>query len=424
MKNILFICESYKYNASPNGICVQRVAENLAENGHSVKVVTFFNGLGQPKEENINGVDVFRVQTSGIERRLYTNAKKETKKQSVIYNRTLKLSRINGLIRAFRYPLLSDKQVKNLYKKAALLHGEQPFDYAVCSYHKIPDILAGIRLKKRFKDIKLVLYTLDAISGGWVPNILHSRKIPMNSLKRWERYFFANIDKMFAMESHREYYNNEEYRKYADKTEYLDIPLLEPTVGKYDPDSKGESDAENQNEKKINLVYTGSMHKATANPQYLLKLMDKLDNAYLYIYGNISEDIESEIKENALFDERIFLCGRVSHDEIGQIQQKADILLNFGNDNSNMIPCKIFEYISTGNKILSFTHSPLDSSLPYIERYPNGLIVSEDDLLIDENAETINRFFDSEAEALSSGGLKQLYKKNTPEYFAGELFEV
>lgn len=408
MKNIVFICESYHYGASPNGVCVKQVAEELARSGHSVRVVTFLNNINQPNYEEINSVGIFRVNPGFIEKSLYKN-----KNNKIKYNLTLKLSKINGILHAFKYPLLSEKQVKFMYRKTLELHKNKQIDYLVCSYHKIVDVLSGIKLKKKYPNIKLILYTLDAISGGWVPKIMRSSKIPMNSLKRWERYFFKYIDKMFAMESHRSYYkSNNEYDQYQEKIEYLDIPLLEPI------------DSKKNNNPHIKMVYTGSMHKASANPHYLLKMLPRIDNTQLYIYGNVSLDIKNEIKNNPLYNKRIFLCGRVSHDEIVKIQQDADVLLNFGNGNPNMIPCKIFEYMSTNKKILSFTYSLLDSSLPYIKKYPNGLIIEEDDKLINENIDKVIQFLVEETKKISKDDLSTIFEKNTPKYFEKKLMEV
>ena len=412
MKNILFITESYHYKASPNGICVQRVAENLVKSGHYVCVVTLFNDLNQKTFENINGVDVYRVDAGFIERKLYENSD-NSEKSKKIYNKILKLSRINGLWHAFKYPLLSKKQVRNLYKQSEKLYRDKKFEYVICAYHKIADVLAGIKLKRKNPNIKLILYTLDAISGGWVPNILKSAKIPMNSLKRWERFFFKHIDKMFAMESHRYYYEtNHEYDKYKNLIEYLDIPLLNPLIN-----------LKTQDDYKISMVYTGSMSQGTANPSYLLKIINQLENAYIYIYGRINEEILNDIQKHELYEKRIFIMGSVSHEEIIEIQHSADVLLNFGNANPNMIPCKIFEYMSTGNKIISFTSSSKDSSLPYIKKYTNGLIISEEENLNEQNISDIKNFILKKADNLDENDLKKLFEKNTPEYFERKLLE-
>lgn len=410
MKNVLFICESYKYNASPNGLCTGYVAEALHKKGYNVTVITFFNGKNQPEYESVNGVNVYRVDPGYIWRNIYLNEKQATPEEQKKYHQTLKLSQINGLLHAFCYPLLSQAQVKNMYKKANELYKTNKFDYVIGAYHKIPDVLAGIKLKKKHPNIKMVIHSLDAISGGWVPNVLRSSKIPMNSLKRWERYFFKNIDKLFAMESHRSYYQKKEYEKYLNKIEFLDIPLLKPRSYKIEKRSS-----------ERHMVYTGSMQKATANPQYLLKLIEYLPDVIVDFYGSMADDIKALIENHELFNKRLLIHGRVSHDEILKIQENADVLLNFGNANPNMIPCKIFEYMSAKKKIISFTHSELDSSLPYINKYPLGIIITEDDSLISENAAIIKAFINEDEDDIDENILKQMFEKNTPEYFEKQM---
>ena len=413
MKSILFICESYYRAPSPNGICVQSVAEQAIKEGHRVDIVTVFNDEHQIEYEVVNGVHIHRVDPGFIRRELY---KSNPTIHPELQNRQkliLKLSALNGLIKAFRYPFLSEKQVTNLQKKAEELYKLNKYQYVVVVYHQIHPVLAGIRLKQTFPVIDLILYTLDAISGGWVPNILHSHKIPMCSLKRWERYFFENVDRVFAMESHYQYYQTEEYAKYKDKIFYLDIPLLNPI--KQEKISYAPKD-------KIRFVFTGSMHKDTANPGYLLKLLPHLLNVCVDIYGNISPDIMNKIKDSGLIDNQIFYHGRVSHDEVLGIQRNADILLNFGNANSNMIPCKIFEYISSGRPILSFTHSKADSSLPYMYKYPNTMVVEESSEQIVDNSKKIERFI-NENRCVDINFIQNSFKKNTPSYFLQLLIE-
>lgn len=415
MKNILFICESYLHKPSPNGICVQRVAECIASENCRVCVVTFFNAVQQPAYEKHNGVEIFRVLPGRIMRTLYQCEDNPDAKQMRKTKLTLSISHVNGMLHAFCYPLLSYKQVNNLYQKAKELMSAEHFQYVVTVYHKIDSVLAGIRLKHIFKDTRLILYTLDAISGGWVPDILHSRKIPMRSLKRWERYFFRNIDVMFAMESHRAYYErNAEYQKYSSKIQYLDIPLLTENTCK----------KEMHDDDTVDIVYTGSMSKDTANPLYFISLLHHLPNVRFHIYGRIQEEILPTVTSDALFGTRILVHGTVSHDEILKIQKNADVLLNFGNANSNMIPCKIFEYMSTGNKIISFTHSESDSSLPYINAYINGLVVTEDDSAVDENVNKIVDFINNPPCPVTKEELEQTYRKNTPEYFADMLEQI
>ena len=150
----------------------------------------------------------------------------------------------------------------------------------------------------------------------------------------------------------------------------------------------------------------------------------EIENVRFFIYGNVSDEIKNDIMISPLYNQRIFLMGRIDHNEILRIQREADILLNFGNANPNMIPCKIFEYMSTGKKILSFTHSEQDSSLPYMSRYPAGLIVEENDNLINENINKINTFIKEEKNIVDFSLLRKIFEKNTPQYFCDRLKEL
>ena len=86
-----------------------------------------------------------------------------------------------------------------------------------------------------------------------------------------------------------------------------------------------------------------------------------------------------------------------------------------------MIPCKIFEYMSTGNKIISFTHSEMDSSLPYMKKYPLALIIQEDDFLNDKNIELILDFILNENSCPDSEMLEKIFIKNTPKFFVESI---
>lgn len=405
-EKVLFICESYYDNPSPNGICVQKIAEYLAKTGIKVNILTLFSNRYQDSIKEINGVTIYRVDPGWINRKIYIYKDSKKKITNIKKKIVYELSRINGLFHAFQYPLLSHKQINNLTNKAIELHNSHNYNHVVVVYQQIHPVLSGIKLKKNDPNIDLVLYTLDALSGGWIPNILHSKTIPMNSLKKWEKYIFNNVDRIFAMESHRKYYETNNYDKYFSKLFYLDIPLLSFDRNNCRKESKTK-----------HLVFTGSMNTFTANPQYLLKILGDIDNIVVDIYGNINDEILDELRKSKFYNNKIFFYGKLNYKDIKNIQNNADILLNFGNSNPNMIPCKIFEYISTKNKIISFSHSLVDSSLPYMKRYSNALIIFEDDESITENIQKINEFIKIKRNEIENNHLEEIFKKNTPKYF-------
>ena len=86
-----------------------------------------------------------------------------------------------------------------------------------------------------------------------------------------------------------------------------------------------------------------------------------------HIYGIVSDYVEQVIKKSGMLCNKVFLHGKVPHEQIGQIQRNADFLINFGCENPNMIPCKIFEYISALKPIIGFYRIKNDSSIPYLK---------------------------------------------------------
>lgn len=411
MKNVVIMCDTYLPKCSPNGICVSQVAKALSERNDNVRIVTTLNIEGQKAVENIDGIDVYRVDPGFVVRELMATDDKTDSASVKRRNKALKVSSLSGAINGFRYPLTAPVQVKNYYNCVEQLNNEQKIDVLVCCYHKIAAVAAGIKFKKAHPDTKFIVYTLDAISGGLVFPVLHSMKISMNSLKRWEKKIFTSVDKAFVMESHRSHYDSKEYDIYRDKLEFLDIPLIRT-------DRKGNSEQKD----KLHFVYTGLMSIVTANPKSFLDLLKSLntEDFVFDIYGIVTPEIEDIIKSSGLSEENVVLHGKVPYEDIDAIQKNADILLNFGNANPCMIPCKIFEYISTGKKILSFSHSEKDSSLPYLKIYPNALIIDENGDK-EQNLERIRVFMKSEAVEINKEKLSQLYEKNMAGYFCQQI---
>ena len=410
MKNIVFMCDTYLPKASPNGICVEAVANNLFKKGYKVSVITTPNIDGQLKMENINGIDVYRINPGFVVNELNAVDGKNDNKSLKRKKRALMISKINGALNAFKYPLSAPVQIKNYLKCIQKLEKNRHIDVVVCCYHKIAAVAAGIKFKKKNPNTKFIVYTLDAISGGLIFPVLNSRNIALKSLKRWEKRIFSMVDKAFVMESHRKHYDNVEYDNIRSKLEYLDIPLLKiERLTKECHDSKT-----------IHFVYTGSMSDSTANPKYFIEILKNIKEDVVFdIYGNIDKNVMNVINNNN-GDNKISIKGKVPYNQIDNIQKEADILLNFGNANPCMIPCKIFEYISTGKKIISFTYSELDSSLPYLKKYPNVLIIDENND-IDENISKIEEFINSPLKDIDEEILSSLYKKNIPDYFYNQI---
>ena len=111
--------------------------------------------------------------------------------------------------------------------------------------------------------------------------------------------------------------------------------------------------------KKINIVYTGSIYENKMDPSPLFIALasnkDLQNNVVLNFYGNASNFI-SDLSKKYNLESIVKIHGSISRSEILNIQKKADILLLLTwNDpkQKGLFGGKIFEYIASGNAILS-----------------------------------------------------------------------
>ena len=402
MSSILFVCDAYGKYASPNGICIKNIAKQAVKEGHSVFIIAKRNKKDEKIFEMEDGIFVSRIKISRLEFKI-----NNLDRNNIFKKILLKISAINGALHIFSYPKLYSSEIRHYYKQIKRIINKNNIEYLVCVYKQIHGVLAALKMKKKNPNIKLVTYTLDCISGGYIPSICRNKKIPLKSILKWEGLIFKQSDYIFAMTSHMDHYLNQKYDFIRKKILFVDIPLLEE---RRHPVPILKKDC-------FNIVFTGSMSENTANPIPLLYFFKNSNIKHSFnLYGRITDNLYSKIEKMGLIDESVFFNGPVSHDEALLRQNNADVLVNFGNENKNMIPCKIFEYMSTGKKILSISPSELDPSISYLKLYPNSMILYPDDFLKDNIDLKIQSFFEAKLSDINVFN-NPVFKKCTAKYF-------
>lgn len=403
---VVFITDSYYPSPSPNAICVRNLKEVFDEKGISTDIVairTFPAKTKNQTDKSVHFINPDLLYSLLIEAKAKRNAK-----QIFILSTIFK---IRGAINGFFWPLSSISHIiKYFWKVKTLLSKTNEDTIVIGVYKSLEAAVAGALLKKMNSNATFFLYTLDAISGSIIPSVCKSKIIPQKSIKRWEKFLFNSYDNLFLLQSHNTYYNRPEYELYRSKIHYVDIPLL-----------KVREPMDMINDGKIHFVFTGSLSTKTANPQYFLRILDFLDNdKFIFdIYGHIyDKDIDNSIKCSRFANYH----GVVAHDDILSIQSTSSILINFGNDTPCAIPCKIFEYFSTGKPVISFIKIDNDASLPYIHKYPSSLIIDERKS-IQENANNTLKFI-KEITYTNSGKIECMFKENLPGYTVEQIIEL
>ena len=205
-------------------------------------------------------------------------------------------------------------------------------------------------------------------------------------------------------------------KSYFNKMVFLDLPL-------YAKMKTNGTKCDLLPKDKINLLYIGTIPMHIRNPEYFLRVFNsvKNDNIQLNIVGNCTDMAFLAEWQNK--DSRIKVMPFVDHSTAISLMQNADFLVNFGNNDSHMTPCKIFEYMSIGKPIISTSPIKNEPSSIYLEKYPRSLIIKDYEGDISNDAVMLSEFIDKgfECDENLYSQLEQIYYLNTPNAFAEVL---
>ena len=106
----------------------------------------------------------------------------------------------------------------------------------------------------------------------------------------------------------------------------------------------------------------------------------------------------------------------ISHEAAIDLIKSGEVLLNLGNANPNLVPSKIFEYMSMGKPIISTYCSDEDTSLVYLKNYPNVLLIDERNEDYFAVAEELKKFLlNCNLVKIDTDELEKIFFNNMPE---------
>ncbi len=365
MKYLFIVTES----ESANGICAKAVMERLLPE-HEVFCITN-REYGAPKENNCDGIHFRTVRPRlhyRILSRLTHSPGLSSGKQKLIKLLAAGISNFKLLLTMSIWPWNAPLYTNRIYRCAKKLCKQQKINCIVPIYTQIDTLIAANRIKKKNSHIRYVPYFLDALSGGYGLRFFSPEKTIRKGL-RWERRLLSNADDIIVMESSREHHQKYSCKEaYFSRIHYYDIPLLLP------PTSLPTDSAPLMDPKKINLVYVGTLPSGIRSPSYLLRVFQELKGEQWQLYFVGTADCQ-ELNAAESTDSRIHVIGRVPHKIALAYESQGSILVNLGNTNPRMTPCKIFEYMSFGKPIVSTAPIPEEPGSRYLQHYPASLIL-------------------------------------------------
>lgn len=365
--NILVICETFT-KTLPTSLCLVSVVNAGVRRGHHCRVVSAL-GVVYDSNESLEYKNSSDLDTKGVKNGFITRLK----------------SIITPFLRYLTWPKEPFEFLDGFYKTVVKEVEKECPDIMICSVSSFHSICIGSRIKVSFPNIKYVPYFLDSILGGaklrFMPYTLHNKRAI-----NWEKRYLQNADSIVMMK-----YVENKYRSlpqlppYFSKIKFLDLPLYNPNnttiVAKH---KYFATDT-------INMFFAGSMPKNIRDPKFIVNVFQKVkrQDFNLYIAGtSYYQPMLDKLVEN---DNRVHLLGVIPHEQVLEMMREADVLLSIGNQLECMIPCKIFEYMSTGKAIIATYKSKTDPSIEYFKHYNNSLLLDEK-VAIKEAADKIESF--------------------------------
>lgn len=410
MKKILFLTRSYPNTlGSATMLCSHRVMECTASSGKYEVYVLCLRYPKEVEEEQIRGIHVHRIKPT-----LWTQIRncfhvshnhKRLNRLCVVLQKTFTIP---------TYPNTEPLSVRLYYRAAKRLHKKVGFDMVVSEHHGLITLLTGCKLMENYQRLKHVALMWDPVKGEMatmkLPEPFTNRRI-----EQVEKYASDYTTLQISLSSMLDYHmKNGDIA--ADHRKYLGVPAIikpeEEVVTEYlSLIRKGA----------INILFSGllSQHYRDALP--IIRLLNQCNYAERINMVFFSRGEKEQIEQAA----KTFRGTIVYHDyiplsELHTMYRHVDYLLNVSHINANMVPSKIFEYMSYGKPIISTYVTDGDSAETFVSQYPEGLCV---DLKMsnDENVALLNSFLKKNHHNVSFMEVSELFLDNTPERYFKEI---
>lgn len=393
--NVLFVTyECYPYKSATSN-CVRAIIEIMRREGIDVGLINLTGNSRLPKEVEDNGVWIYNIfdESYASARILYLE------KQYLPLLRTVALKIMIKLrLSVYRTSINRIRKVLNQYAEG--------YDLLIPVCSAFQTACACMEYCACHKK-KYLLYQVDPIGT----NKAYDNQLFMEKLEEqiYRKASYIITTPIIAKEKK----NNPAY-DHA-KILPLEFPNIRNlTAAKVNGDAPG---------REIKLFYSGRFYAGVRDCSFALKVFSLIQNERVRIVfaGTGQESVFSEYRNGALHG-KLELLGEISLEESFSHMQRADILINIGNNVMNQVPSKLFDYISTGKPIINFCEFKECPTIPYLEKYGNAISVVNGERSMEEQAQLVHSFILSNlGKAMNFDEITSKFSENTAEY-VGKCF--
>lgn len=401
VKKFIYLTDYYHPAPTSIGICGDAIIKELIKDGNHVDVVCFGDKTNYKEQELSPGLRVFHVKDRIWE--LMSRSKKSfmVKSGSII-------CRMSQLLMIYFFPMTSVSVPIRYLRMVSKLCEMNSYDEIVSSYAPFEACWAAYKQKMKSPSLKWSIYILDTFTNRGASKFFSEKWNDQHGW-RWEQKFFPKADRIINLRCHETHHKQSRYNIYREKMYFVDIPLFDPY--KF-------ADVEAQPHKEtMRFVYTGRIDSYWYSPKKICELFERISDGKdwkLYFFGSPG-DCEGYLDEmNRRTKGKIIKEGLVSRDRIKEELKAADVLVSFCHMDSDKVQSKIFDYMSTGVKILHLTDSSLrDSARGYYKHYGNALVLDDKDWKDKSDLSVICSFL-NDGKRLTEDELKDLFIDNRP----------
>ncbi len=371
----LFVIHSYFPYEDANTNCLMPIVNKLKED-NEVIILANSQKSKYKKLRIENKIQVYRYKKRFDTKvlSLFVNGRKHTKSSHFLYNCLIRLICWLLLMLSFPYiafyrykyktKIYTDEYVCMQYIKKII--NEKGINILITiSAPSYPHYSAlSLAQSKYFKKrgIKWIAYFMD-------PDATYMMVPPENRLSKvmQEKQIYQYTDRiLLPPEMYKENITNE-FQEFVYKMVEFKFANLKPIINNRNyPDIFNKS--------LVECAYIGSLNdERIRNPKGLLNLIKNIDNNNFrfHFIGLISDRILNEIvKIQQINDLRVVIHGKCSLDKCYFFIKNANLLINIGNNCTNQMPSKVFDYIASGKPIVNFYTIEKDTSKCYLSEYP------------------------------------------------------
>lgn len=397
----LLILDRVENPASANALLGCRLAAELMAQGHEVHLLELWDGAYTPPAPP-EGAHQHTLAFAD-ERLMNTALENGAKGGTPIPLRLLRLAtHPTAVVAAFRQLVLhAPRRTVDSRRAMERLDAQFHFDAvcAICAPYRTAFALETAEIGG-----KKLLWQLDPYASN------RDYNAPGGFAR--EGQLLEAVDAAFITPQALPDYEGGPLSAWRSKVHVLGFPVLLPT-----PETPAHTGTQ--------CVFCGSLYPTVREPDFALELFARLNapDLTLTMAGGGWQRFATQAEQAAgTLGDRFVRPGPLPPAEAAALETGADVLLSLGNFYDNQMPSKLFSYFGTGKPVLHLAVSETDPTLPYLARYPLGLVLQKKDGVTPEVLDRLRGWLDRvKGQRLPYAQVAALYPEFTPKQVARDF---